>query len=51
MFGLGSSRLTRLSMDKMRQLEECKGLQQTVGVGLGFIGIDWEVDWGVMEQC
>ena len=36
-------------LDKMRQLEECKALQWTVGVSLGFVGVDWEVDWGVMD--
>jgi len=41
--------LSELCMDKMRQLGECEELQWTVGVGLGFVGVDWEVDWRVED--
>jgi len=49
-FGTGLSGSSKLSMDKMRWLEGCQELQWTVGMGLGFIGIDWEVDWGVVDM-
>ena len=40
----GLLELSKLSVGKVRQIEECIGLQWKVGVGLGFVRVDWEVD-------
>ena len=47
-FGLGLMGLSELSVDKMRWLEEHKGLQWTVGIDSGFIGVDMEVNRGIV---